>query len=271
MKGDEAGAREVLKTLLSIEKTYKFDAAIFGKNLMMLVRDVQKKLGEEGLVNVTVQTNPPGGKIFVDGQYKGYSPLTIERMPTGRHLLRVERAGAVTFGQLVDVAATEETQIKAKLTPTPEYTALESVLDKIADEIDRGENHTELMRLGNRLKVDRAIVGLVRTNEQRVTLDCILVDFAARKKLVRMNRSFQGEEFGELQREVERFGNVLLSEGDNPTKVKKSSDPLDNHSGVEDWDEEGSGTKSDQNKPEKPKENKKKKNDLESETGTGDW
>lgn len=277
MKGEEQGARDVLKGLLAIERGFKFDAAVFGKNLMILVRDIEKKLGEEGLTAVTIQTNPAGGKVYLDGHYKGYAPLTIERVPVGKHLLRVERPGSVTFGQLIDVAATEEAVVKAKLVSTPEYSSLEGSLDKVIEEIERGEAK-EMFRMGTKLKVDRAILGIVRTGESRVNVECVLVDFVAKKKLSRLKRSFQGDEYGELEKEVQRFGNLLMAEGDGLVEkaTKNAKDPLDNVGGMEDWDEEGVGSGTprdpDQDKPkEKPKKDKNKKNDLEGESGTSDW
>ncbi|HEY3451087.1 MAG TPA: PEGA domain-containing protein [Myxococcales bacterium] len=279
MKGDEQGARDVLKQLLAMEKAYRFDSAVFGKNLMVLVREVERKLAEETLVAITVQTNPAGGKVYLDGNYKGYAPLTIERNPPGKHLLRVERPGSITYGQLVDVGSGDEITVKAKLTATPEFSALEGSLDKVIDEIERGEGAPELYRLGPKLKVDRAIVGLVRTTETRVTLDCVWVDFPAKKKLSKKNRSFQGEEYGELGKEVQRFGNLLMAEGDTgkgTATAKAGGDPLDSRSGDEDWDEEGSGSNvkagaggEDADKPKK-KDTKKKK-DQEEGGGTGDW
>ncbi|MGC4122628.1 MAG: PEGA domain-containing protein [Myxococcales bacterium] len=277
MKGDEQGARDVLKQLLAIEKTFRFDSAVFGKNLMVLVRDVERKLAEETLVAITVQTNPAGGKVFLDGNYKGYAPLTIDRQTPGKHLLRVERPGSITYGQLVDVGSGDEITVKAKLTSTPEFSSLEGSLDKIIDELERGEGATELYRLGTKLKVERAIVGLVRTNDNRVNLDCVFVDFPGKKKLSKKNRSFQGEEFGELGKEVQRFGNLLIAEGDSGRgNAKASSDPLDSRTGDEDWDEEGSGSNikpasggDEGDKPAKKKETKKKKD--QDEGGTGDW
>ena len=272
MNGDEQGSREVLQQLLAVEKDYRFDAAVFGKNMMVLVREVEKKVGEEGLVSITVQTSPNGGKVYLDGSYKGFAPLTVERATAGRHLLRVERPGSITFGQLVDVGTSEEAVVKAKLTSTSEYSALEGSLDRVIDELERGTGEAELYRLGPKLRVDRAIVGLVRSADSRVTLECVFVDFAGKRRLSRKNRTFQGDEYGELPKEVQRFGNLLMAEGDSgksQVREKASSDPLDSRSGDEDWDEEGSGGNLRPQDEDRPKKKEKRKGD--SENGNADW
>ncbi len=279
MKGDDAAARDGLKSLFAIERGYKFDGAAFPKNFQLLARDVLAQATREGtLGNLTVQTVPPGGKVYVDGDYKGYASLTVERLPVGRHLLRVERPGSITYGQLVEVSPGEEGVTKVQLTPTPEWAGLEALMDRVADDFDSGESK-DLMKLGAKLKVDRAIIGTVRGTETRVQLDCVVVDFAARRKLARKARAFEGEEFGEIGKEVRRYGNLLLSTADAKPdgKKKKSSDPLDYKSGMEDWDEESSGSgdvMGGDDRPareEKPKKKKVGADPLDGVSGTNDW
>lgn len=243
MKGEEQGARETLKQLLGLEKGYKFEGPAFGKNFQVLLRDAQRRLSRESLLgSLAVQTNPPGGRVFLDGALRGYSPTNLDRIPVGRHLLRIERPGSITYGQIIDIGAGEDAVVRPKLTPTTEFGGLEGSLEKVAEEFNRGESGAELMKLGAQLKVDRALVGVVRTSEQRVVLECVLADFAAKKKLGQRKRAFEGEEYGELQKEVERFGNLLLADGEGRKREVKSSsrDPLDSRTGMEDWDEEKS-------------------------------
>jgi hypothetical protein len=277
MKGDDAAAREGLKGLFAVERSYKFDGPAFPKTFQVIARDVLAQVTREAqLGNLSVQTTPPGGRVFVDGDLKGYAPLTVERLSAGRHLLRVERPGSITYGQLVDVSPGEEGVTRVQLTPTPEWAGLEALMDRVADGMD-GANTNDLMKLGAKLKVDRAIVGTVRGGEGRVQLDCVLVDFAARRKLARKARAFEGEEYGELGKEVRRFGNLLLNAGDArpDPKQKKTNDPLDYKSGMEDWDEESTsaGVRDAEPAPEdKPKKKKKVGSDpLDKESGTSDW
>lgn len=243
MKGEEEGAREALKQLLGLEKGYKLEGPAFGKSFQVLLRDVQRRVAGESLLgSIAVQTDPPGGRVFLDGASRGYAPVSLDRIPVGRHLLRIERAGFITYGQMVDVSPGDEAVVRPKLTPTTEFGAIERSLEKVAEELDRGEGGAELMKLGAKLKVDRALVGVVRTAEQKVVLECALADFGARRKLGQRKRVFEGEEYGELQKEVERFGNLLLADGESRKReAKSSSDPLDSRTGTEDWDEERSG------------------------------
>lgn len=254
LKGEEQGARDALSDLLAVDRAYKFQGPAFGKAFKLLYREMQQQMAQEGRLGaLNVQSTPPGGRVFLDGQYKGYAPVTIDAVPLGKHLLRIERPGYVTYGQLVDVNGPEGVIVKPRLTPTSEYSSLEGVLDGVVDELEREQSAKALMSLGAKLRVDRAIVGTVRTSGNRVRLEVVLVDFAARKKLARRARTFLGDEYGELDKEVQRFGNVVLAAAERrpDPKANESTDPLDHRSGMEEWDEEytGSGSARDFDKP----------------------
>jgi hypothetical protein len=259
LKGEEQGARDALSNLLAVDRGYKFDGPVFGKAFKLLYRDMQQAMTREGRLGaINVQSTPPGGRVFLDGDYKGYSPLAIDGVPVGKHLLRIERPGYVTYGQLVDVTGPEGAIIKPRLTATSEYSSLEDSLDAVVGELVREQGTKALMSLGPKLHVDRALVGTVRTSGTRVRLEVVLVDFAGRAKLARRARTFLGDEYGELAKEVQRFGNLILAAAERrpDPKAKESNDPLDSRSGMEEWDEEYSGGRQRDMEPEperKPK------------------
>ncbi|HCF59892.1 MAG TPA: hypothetical protein DFS52_18105 [Myxococcales bacterium] len=244
LKGEEQGARDALRDLLAVDRGHKFQGPAFGKHFKLLYREMQNSLSTEGrLSSVNVQATPPGGRVFLDGQYKGYAPLVIDGVPVGKHLLRIERPGFITFGQMVEVNGPEGTVVKPRLTPTSEFGSLEESLDAVVEELEREQGSKALMGLGAKLRVDRALVGTVRTSENRVRLELVLVDFASREKLARKARTFVGDEYGELPKEVQRFGNLILASAERRSdpKAATSKDPLDRRTGMEDWDEESSG------------------------------
>ncbi len=266
MKGDEEAARETLTALMTIEQNYRFEGPGFGQNFQILLKDVRRTVSREGLLGgMHVVSMPAGAKLYLDGEFKGYTPMLLERVPVGKHLIRLERPGAITYGQLIEIAAAEEGMTKVRLQSTPEYAALEEGFDKLAGEVEKGTSG-EAQKLGMKLKVERGLIGTVRTSgEQGVTLKMMLVDFASGKKLAGKSRTFQGDEYGQLDLEVRRFGNLLMSEAETrggKTETKRSSDPLDTRSGTEDWDEDNEDVSS----------RKQYKGDpLDGTSGTPDW
>lgn len=261
MKSDETAARDLGRQVLSIDKNFKFEGVAFGQNYQIILKEVRRDVGRTAILgSASVATTPPGARVYVNGVFKGYSPMSVERVPVGKHLLRLERAGYVTYGQFLDIGPAEDAVARAALSPTPEYAQLEAVLDKVAKDVEKGEPGAETLRLGSRFKVDRALVGTVRTGSDKVVLESILVDFAARRSLSKSDRTFQGDEYGQLEKEVQKFGNLLLAEGEvrRDPRAKKSNDPLDGRTGMEDWDEETGG---DEDKPASPKKGSARKSE----------
>lgn len=269
MTGEEEAARETLVALLTIDSNFRFEGPGFGQNFQILLRDVRRTMSREGLLGaINVQSMPAGAKVFLNGEFKGYTPILLERVPVGRHLLRMERPGAITYGQLVEVNAAEEGMAKVRLQPTPEYEAIQEAFNKIAADVERG-SAGETSKLGMRLKVERGLVGTVRTSgsyDDSVVLKMMLVDFTSGKRLATRSRTFQGDEYGQLELEVRRFGNLLMSEGEKRSETtaskRRSSDPLDSRTGMEDWDEDTEDVGSRRQYRGDP---------LDSATGTSDW
>ncbi len=78
---------------------------------------------------LTVRSNVRDDSVFIDGEERGATPLNVE-LPIGRHTIRVEKMGYVSFEQALDLQAaytlraTLETKQTPSLTdtPTPEPT-----------------------------------------------------------------------------------------------------------------------------------------------------
>lgn len=57
---------------------------------------------------ISVISTPPNAKIYVDDKLKGVTPMTLENLEPGSHVLRVEREGYEPLSRTVEVAAGEK-------------------------------------------------------------------------------------------------------------------------------------------------------------------
>ena len=62
----------------------------------------------------------PGGQVFLDREPAGQTPLRIENLKAGSHLVWIEREGYRRFTRVVQVAADRVSRISAELEPNPE-------------------------------------------------------------------------------------------------------------------------------------------------------
>lgn len=246
LKGEESAARAAIADVLAMDSSFKFDGAAFDKSFMLIYREMQERMMRQGRLGMlVVESSPPGARVFVDGEERGFSPLTIDRLPVGKHILRVERAGYMTYGQMVDIAETGTSTARPRLTATEEYAAIADNVEALSRDIDRKRGSRTLSRVGAKLQVERALLGTVRTEGGRVRLNLILADFTEQAILSSASRTFQEDEYGEIAKEVQRLGTRVINAANyaahNNEIRADSKDPLDHRTGMEDWGEEDRG------------------------------
>lgn len=62
-----------------------------------------------------VESRPPGAAVFIDGRRVGTTPLTVDPVPTGSHVVRLELDGYRRWSSSVRVAAGERNRVTASL------------------------------------------------------------------------------------------------------------------------------------------------------------
>jgi hypothetical protein len=60
----------------------------------------------------------PSGEVFIDRQDAGHTPLRLDKLRAGSHLIWIEREGYQRFTRVVQVQADHVTRLSAALEPT---------------------------------------------------------------------------------------------------------------------------------------------------------
>lgn len=69
--------------------------------------------------SLNVQTSPAGADIYVDGQYRGYSPSVVSGLTPGTHSLRLQLSGYDEYTGTVTIYSNQRTQFSWAFTPLP--------------------------------------------------------------------------------------------------------------------------------------------------------
>jgi hypothetical protein len=271
LRGDVEEAKLALLDLMALNPTYELDTRRFNRELLSLRVQVATGVNAAMRGGATVKSRPAGARVYIDGDFKGYTPLTVPTLAVGKHLLRLERPGFRQYGHLLEVSP-EDSEVSATLQPTEAYKSYDMKLDTVAADVARtgtGVSHT-LVGLGKQLGLERGLLGTVRDQPDSNTTELVLAlfDMSNGKRLGGRRVVLQGDEFGQLKSEMHRLVNHLLNnvEGGAEKKVK-SSDPLENAHGMDEWNAEDQGGKR------RIQEKKKKKggDPLDGVNGTEDW
>jgi hypothetical protein len=267
-RGDSDESRTALLDLISLNPTYELGPKRFAREFITLRAQVATSRNASLRGNANVTSKPAGARVYLDGEFMGYTPAALQTLPCGKHLLRVDRPGFRQYGEFIDVTP-EDLEISPELQPNSAYRSYDALLDKVAAEIARDQPGPGLKGMGKALGLDRAIVGTLKQISEQGALELVVgfYDMREGKKLAGKQIVFQGDEYGQLKIEVGRVVTFLINSAESGDKVVKSADPLDTKSGLEDWSGEDKGGR-------KQAEGTRKKqhaDPLEGVSGTEDW
>lgn len=263
-RGDSEEAKLALLDLLALAPTYEIDVKRMGKDIVSLRSQVATSRSAQFRGSATIKTRPAGARVYVDGEFKGFSPVTVSTLPVGKHLLRVERPGFKRYGAFIDVTP-DDVEVTAELLPTSNWKAWDGQMDKVAADAARGSGPA-ITQVGKTLALDRALIGTVKEVSENGATEVNLgvFDLRSGKRLANRKVVYQGDEFGQLKSEVARLVTSLLNSIDAPKQAQTSSDPLDSKSGMDEWSGEDRGGKT-------AKKSKGAGDPLDSVNGMEDW
>ena len=141
---------------------------------------------------IEIETRPASARVMVDGELKGQSPVRVE-LPSGKHLIRLERAGFYPSAELVDVPAGKEWLHTVALKSTPRAADLYEVMGGAAEEAGRGEVASQTGKLAEKFGLDRMFVGSVAAHGSKVALSLALVDVQKHRQIGRASILLQAD------------------------------------------------------------------------------
>ncbi len=242
-RGDVEEAKNVILDLQALGPTFELDRKKYPQEFISLRASVAISRNAQLRGNINLKTKPNGARIYLDGEFVGYTPMKLETLAIGKHILRVERPGFKQWGTIVEVSP-EELPVNQELIATPGYKAYDSVLDKLAGEALKEKGGGTMQSLAKTLNIDRALVGVLKeindSGGSELTLG--VYDLKNGKRLSVKKASFQGDEYGQLKSELGRMVNHLMTSAEGGgEKVSKGGDPLEGKSGMDEWNEEDRG------------------------------
>jgi hypothetical protein len=268
-KGDVEEAKLNLVDLMALSPTFELSPKRYGRDFIALRAQVATGRSAALRGSATVKSRPSGARVYVDGEFQGFTPVTVNTMQVGKHLLRLDRPGFRQHGQIIEVTP-DDVEVSAELTPTNNYKKYDAQLDKVAGEIVKTQPSPAAASMGKALGIDKGLVGTIKDLGPNGTE--VVVGFfdlqGGGKKLASRRVVLQGDEFGQEKAEMVRLVNYLVNNGmGGGEKKTKSSDPLDNRHGMEEWNAEDQGGRRNVSES-----NTKKKGDpLDTVNGTEDW
>lgn len=72
---------------------------------------------DQGSGDATIRSSPSGAQVYVDGTYRGVTPLSLKAVPSGQHILRLVLAGYADFNGALTVSSGKASESTTTLVP----------------------------------------------------------------------------------------------------------------------------------------------------------
>ncbi|MBM4380665.1 MAG: PEGA domain-containing protein [Deltaproteobacteria bacterium] len=269
-RGDVDEARLAVMDLLALSPNYELPPRRFERDFVAFRTQVASSSTNALRGKVQIKSKPPGARVFVDNERMGYTPLTLDALAQGKHVVRVERPGHAVWSDIIEVSP-DGMELDAELIPSDDYRSYDEQLTRAAGDVGKAKAGASLIGVGKQLGVDRALTGTLKELDENSTLELAVgyFDFSSGRRLGYKRITFQENEFGELRNEVTRLVNTLLNSVEAGSEREgKTSDPLDGKSGMEGWNADDVGGKSTATQKKKGKDGK---DPLDTVNGTEGW
>lgn len=175
---------------------------------------------------VLIESEPAGAVAYVDYVARGTTPLTVEGLMTGNHVVRVTRPGAVPFVLPSDVRNRDTDGVNAFLEDNAERDGLaDAVLAARAANLDRIENGSPLGEIAVQLDLDK--LGVVRVSAgdspDTVHLELSVFDVTDGRRVLR-GQGPAPVAMGELEDAVTRLVEGAMQVALRPQQVEVEPD-----------------------------------------------
>lgn len=134
--------------LLTIDPGYAPDG--FPPTVTRIFDRAVERLGALAKGSVEIYSTPPYSAVFVDGRFRGVTPLTLADLHAGTHYIRLEQNGYVTHGAPLEVAPNQRITSQTRLTGIKSGAELRDLLSRSSREVlqeGMGQHARSLARL----------------------------------------------------------------------------------------------------------------------------
>ena len=181
LNGDLNAASDAFLRAYAINPGMKPDANTYPPDIIDVFDAVGQGASEAGTGGMSVKSSPDGASVYLDGIPMGVTPVTIDNILIGKHILRISKPGYQFFGSVLKIEKGKTKSLDAKLSEIAGVSRVLTEIDKLPGLIAGGMSSTlpSLNTIAKDLGVDQLLVILLSPGEgQIVSLNVLVYDRA---------------------------------------------------------------------------------------------
>ena len=185
LQGDADAAKAAFARAFALDPDGELEGGRFPDTVQALYEQARESADNAPTGSVTVFAAPAAAEVYIDGNFKGSAPITVEDLAVGRHYIRVVRDGYVAYGEAVDIVAGQEETVQGTLRTTAKLGEFDGLRRRLAQGDERAA--ADLAAL---LQVDQLFSATVEATGDSVKISGTLTDGVQGTALSTQDKSF---------------------------------------------------------------------------------
>lgn len=165
---DPSSARRELGRLLTIAPEVKFPDEFTPPDLRAEVERARDSLVAETRFSLDVNAQPVAARVYVDGVYRGTTPVSVRGLLGGEHHVSLVAPGHVVYQEKVRVMPGASTSVA--LQPAERARPFLTFVDRLREGFGRDEEVSSAQTLGRVSAADQVLVAGISREQGRVTV-----------------------------------------------------------------------------------------------------
>ncbi len=116
MLGDGLNVDKYFQEMVVLDLSFEMNNTLFAPEIIKTFKHAKKKVSEFNTGTLSVSVEPIEAKVYLNGKFVGVTPYFSEKLPIGKHYIKVEADGYVPYGEIVTILP-QENPVNAVLIP----------------------------------------------------------------------------------------------------------------------------------------------------------
>ena len=156
-RGKNQLMQAALRRLLTWRPTYQVDNDQFPAVINDSVEAARNYVSQQPQGQVSVLSDPPGAQVFVDGDFAGTSPVTVEHLTAGEHFVTFKKLGYKRGLRVANVVKDRPAQVLGKLDRSEKFLLVEQAIARVGPTMGQKRLDKVVDNLRETLFLDHAI------------------------------------------------------------------------------------------------------------------
>jgi len=172
LSGDKSRGKDEFLKVLWLEPDAALDSDVFPQTVKDVFEDARSSIARQPRSSLTVETARKGAMVFIDGDFRGLTPITVSSLPVGEHFLKVKSPGYQEYRSKISLYEDVTKKVDVPNKQVTRYYPYKAEVNDIRKRYEHRYMWTPVQSLSNNvLKTKHLFVASVSESRGMVEID----------------------------------------------------------------------------------------------------